>query len=332
MKPSVIVSCGDVNGVGLECFVKALQLGIADCTLKLAVNIDALRHYILQADVEAVVENDVMHVGDVLVQLINIEHMPEVEPGVVSKAAGMHAVESLNVAISLALTKQADVMLTLPISKEACKLAGWMYPGQTEMLAEADGNSGLMVLCQHKTRIALVTGHVPLNSVTAFITPDRLKAIMIRFAETLHRDFEIGVPKISVLGLNPHAGDNGHIGNEDVDIIGQTISSTNLLSENHPSTHWVFEGPFAADGFFAFDSYREYDGIIAMYHDQGLIPIKLLSHGAGVNYTAGLSFVRTSPDHGTAFSIAGKSLARPSSTLQALKLGIEIFRARASAG
>lgn len=331
MIPSVIVSCGDVNGVSIECFVKALRLGVADCTITLAINIDTLRHYLLLADLDAVVEGHAMRVADITVQLINIEHKPEIEFGVISKTSGLHAIESLNTAISQVRTKQSNIMLTLPISKEACTLAGWTHPGQTEMLGDADGNSSLMVLCHHNTRIALITGHVPLNSVSALITPNLLRDKMIRFAKTLHGDFNVNVPKIAVLGVNPHAGENGHISSEDVDVIGRTISSVNLLSENHPSTHWVFEGPFAADGFFAFDAYREYDGIIAMYHDQGLIPIKLLSHGAGVNFTSGLSFVRTSPDHGTAFSIAGKSLAQPSSTLQALNLGIEIFHARTSA-
>lgn len=330
MKPSVIVSCGDVNGIGIECFVKALRLGVADCTMTLAVNIDALRHYLLLADLDAVVESDVMRVAGTAVQLINIDHKPDIEFGVVSKSSGLHAIESLNAAISHVLSKKSSVMLTLPISKEACTLAGWTHPGQTEMLGEADGSSSLMVLCHHSTRVALITGHIPLNSVSSVITPDLLKDKMIRFAKSLHRDFKISVSKIAVLGVNPHAGENGNISSEDVDIIGRTISSVNLLSENHPFTHWVFEGPFAADGFFAFDAYREYDGIIAMYHDQGLIPIKLLSHGAGVNYTSGLSFVRTSPDHGTAFSIAGKSLAQPSSTFQALNLGIEVYHARAS--
>ena len=178
-----------------------------------------------------------------------------------------------------------------------------------------------MILISEKLRVGLITGHIPISEISKTITPELIKKKVEIMHATLVKDFGINKPKIAILGLNPHCGDKGVIGREDDEIIRPTI---NEIKESGK----VIFGPYAADGFFGSNTYKQFDGILAMYHDQGLAPFKALSFGNGVNYTAGLSKIRTSPDHGTAYEIAGKNEANPTSFKEALFTAIEIFKKR----
>jgi len=218
-------------------------------------------------------------------------------------------------------------MVTAPISKEAIGLAGYRFPGHTEFIAELCGSAPhIMLLVSGELRVGLVTGHLPVRKVTAAVTMDRVADRLRVFRDSLAADFGIEHPRIAVLGLNPHAGDGGVLGGEEEAVIRPAMERSRGFA---PSVDCF--GPFAADGFFGNRSYLECDGVLAMYHDQGLAPFKAITFGSGVNFTAGLPIVRTSPDHGTAFDIAGMNLARPDSMRTALLLAAEISQTRSGA-
>lgn len=216
-----------------------------------------------------------------------------------------------------------NVLVTAPINKFAIRQAGFEFPGHTEYLsAQFEAKDYLMLMVSKNMRIGIVTGHIPLRQVAEKLS----KKIIMAKAKTLHdsliRDFNIGKPRVAILGLNPHAGENGTIGEEEQTMIIPVIKE---LSDQG----MLFYGPFPADGFFGSASYREFDGILSMYHDQGMLPFKSLSLDTGVNFTAGLPIVRTSPAHGTAYELAGKDQASPDSFREALYLACDIFRNRA---
>ncbi|MBS1562638.1 MAG: 4-hydroxythreonine-4-phosphate dehydrogenase PdxA [Bacteroidetes bacterium] len=318
----IIIAAGDCNGIGLECFVKALFLRRPDdVQFTLAVHPLVLAQAIHQNALDARTDGSSLFIGEHVVQILPCAHEAVVAPGVVAPDAGRHAVESLELSITTLRAGHFDALVTLPVSKEANALAGWPYPGQTEMLAAMCGGTPLMMLCTDAVRVALATIHLPLRDVADALSVDALVASLVALHRALHVDHGIAAPRIAVLGLNPHAGEHGRIGAEEHTIIVPAIGAA-----RHHGVH--AEGPFPADGFFAFGAYRSYDGILAMYHDQGLIPLKLLAHGGGVNVTANLSVIRTSPDHGTAFSIAGTNNADPTSTLQAIDMAVSLARTR----
>ncbi|MDX1619244.1 MAG: 4-hydroxythreonine-4-phosphate dehydrogenase PdxA, partial [Balneolaceae bacterium] len=210
------------------------------------------------------------------------------------------------------------------ISKEAVNRAGYEIPGHTEHLAQQTGvENPIMMLVNNGLRIGLCTTHIPLKEVPFQITEERIILMIRNMADSLNRDFGIDTPRLAVLGLNPHAGDGGTLGIEEQRIIAPAIDKARSGSVD-------IEGPFPADGLFGSRNYTQYDGILAMYHDQGLIPFKALSFGKGVNFTAGLPIIRTSPDHGTAFDIAGKNRANATSFKQALELAADLVRIRKS--
>jgi 4-hydroxythreonine-4-phosphate dehydrogenase len=217
---------------------------------------------------------------------------------------------------------RADAMVTLPINKHALASVGWPYPGQTEMVADGGHGDPLMVLSSGSVRVALTTVHVPLRDVVSALSVDRIGERIQQLHDHCRRDYGITSPSIAVLAVDPHAGDHGTIGTADTELTLPAIARAR-------ETGMQVDGPFPADGFFAFGAYRQYDGILAMYHDQGLIPLKVLAQGGGVNTTAGIDIVRTSPDHGTAYQLAAGGLhidAR--STYEAVTLACTIAAQR----
>ena len=211
-----------------------------------------------------------------------------------------------------------DALVTAPIHKKGMQDAGFQYPGHTEYLtSELGGKESLMLMVNGDLRIGVVTNHLPLKDVAAAITKEQIIKKLKILHETLKKDFGKEKPTIAILGLNPHAGDDGMLGEEEEKIIRPVVIESKKRG-------MIVNGPFSADGFFGSGQYRKFDAILAMYHDQGLIPFKTLSFGEGVNFTAGLPAVRTSPDHGTAFDIAGANIADPSSFRQALFLAIDL--------
>ena len=216
-----------------------------------------------------------------------------------------------------------DALVTAPINKEAMQMANFPFPGHTEFLTQELGNGkeSLMLMVSEELRIGVATNHLPLREVAGKVTKELIARKLKTFEETLRIDFGIDRPTIAVLGMNPHAGDGGVLGDEDDRIIRPAI----IEAKKHGM---LAMGPYPADGFFGAGYYKKFDGILAIYHDQGLIPFKLLAFGSGINYTAGLSAVRTSPDHGTAYDIAGKNEADPDSFREALFMAIEIAKNR----
>lgn len=248
----------------------------------------------------------------------------KIEMGQVSRDAGRAARLALERATRELKEGKIDVLVTAPICKESIKCAEFPFSGHTEYLQTSLGDEGdeaLMILFSEQMRVALVTTHLALRDVPAVITPENVEKKIRLFLDSLSRDFLLPNPRIAVLGLNPHNGDGGAIGTEEKEIIIPVIEK--LVAEGKH----VY-GPYAADGFFGRADYRAFDGVLAMYHDQGLAPFKSLSMGGSVNYTAGLPFVRTSPDHGTAFEIAGKGMASETSFRQAVYKAIDIYRNR----
>lgn len=247
---------------------------------------------------------------------------PRIAPGKLSVDAGRFAGEAIEAAANLCLTNEADALVTSPVSKKSLQIAGYKFPGQTELIAKlCSVSTAQMMLVANPLRVALATIHHPLKDVHRAITRKNIHRVLAAVHASLVRDFGIRNPRIAVLGLNPHAGENGVLGIEEHREIIPAVRQAR-------SKRMRVEGPFPADGFFGTRSYEQYDAVVAMYHDQGLVPMKLLSFWKGVNFSAGLPIVRTSPDHGTAFDIAGKGIANPSSMIEAIKLAVSIVHNR----
>jgi len=245
-----------------------------------------------------------------------------IEPGKSSPDAGKYAVLSLEAASNALDKKEIDVLVTAPIDKHNVQSESFHFPGHTEYLQSRFGNpEALMLLVSDTLRVGVVTGHVPLAQVASSISQEGILNKIKILNTTLIRDLGIRKPRIAVLGLNPHAGDQGTLGKEDQEIIVPAINKAKELQ----IMAW---GPYPADGFFGNGSYLKFDAVLAMYHDQGLVPFKTLSFGTGVNFTAGLRFVRTSPDHGTAYDIAGKNQASEESFRKAIYMACDIYRKR----
>lgn len=243
-------------------------------------------------------------------------------PGHPSRAAGALAGRAVELASELWKRGEIDGIVTGPLAKDTLNAAGYRFPGQTEMLARSTGSrEALMLMLNGTLRIALATIHIPLRRVPAALTKERLVRLIGLFTESLRTDFGFRRPRIAVLGLNPHAGEGGLLGTEERDVILPAIR----LARRGPAT---ISGPYPADGFFGCGAHDRHDGILAMYHDQGLIPIKMSGFSGAVNYTAGIPLVRTSPGHGTAYDIAGKGVARPGSTVSAILAAVEIIARR----
>ena len=324
------ISQGDLNGVGLEVILKTFNDPALEelCTPVLFSSQKSLSFHRKALGIE----DSNFHITKELDQLnpkkpnlINLyEEDVAIELGKASAVAGKYALLSLNAASEALLANKVDVLVTAPINKHTMASEGFPFKGHTEYLDRKLGKGNgdaLMIMVSDAVKVALVTGHVPLQEVAPLITPDRVMHKLKTFRHSLLQDFGIRKPKIAVLGLNPHAGDLGTIGKEDIEIITPTVQKA--FAEGIMAF-----GPYPADGFFGSGNYKHFDGVLAMYHDQGLVPFKTLSFNNGVNFTAGIQAVRTSPDHGTGYDIAGKNKASEASFRQAIYLAIDVFRKR----
>ncbi len=320
------ISQGDLNGIGLEIILKTLsEPGLSEiCVPILFSSQKTVSYFRKLLGLEEFNFNPLRDFSQVHTKKPNVficyEEEVNIEPGKPTSVSGKYAKISLEAATKALLERKIDVLVTAPINKHTMQEAGFNYPGHTEYLGEALGGTPLMLLCSNDLRVAVVTGHVPLKNVSQHITTDKVLAKIIQLHHSLKHDFGVRKPKIAVLGLNPHAGENGAIGDEEKTAIIPAI-------EKAKETMLVY-GPYSADGFFGNNTQTQFDGVLAMYHDQGLIPFKALAFGTGVNFTAGLNFVRTSPDHGTAYEIAGKQIADESSFREALYMAIDIYKNR----
>jgi 4-hydroxythreonine-4-phosphate dehydrogenase len=238
-----------------------------------------------------------------------------------NKIIGSYAVKSLEAAVKSLKNNDIDVLVTAPINKQNIQSDKFKFPGHTNYIAEQLNGKSLMFMVSDHLKVGLLTDHVPVESVGKAITKDLIIEKIELMYQSLIADFQIRKPKIAVLGINPHAGDGGVIGKEDDDILKPTLSQ---LREQDKLVY----GPYAADTFFGTGNYKNFDAVLAAYHDQGLVPFKTIAFGEGVNYTAGLSKIRTSPDHGTGYDIAGKNMADASSFKQAIFTALKIFNNR----
>jgi 4-hydroxythreonine-4-phosphate dehydrogenase len=320
------ISIGDLNGIGIEVILKTFQdkRMLDFCTPVLFGATKVISYHKKALGIETPVHgiNAIAQVNHSKINVLNIwKEEVAIELGKTTKISGEYAAKSLASAVEHLNENKIDVLLTAPINKENIQSDTFNFPGHTEYLeANLEGKS-LMILMTDELRIGLITGHIPIAKVAESITPELIKSKIETMHESLMKDFGINKPKIAVLSLNPHCGDKGVIGKEDDEIIRPTILKVK-------ETGKLVFGPYAADGFFGSETYKQFDGVLATYHDQGLAPFKALSFGNGVNFTAGLSHIRTSPDHGTGYEIAGKNTANSSSFTEALFTAIQVFKTR----
>lgn len=320
------ISVGDLNGVGVEVIIKTFEdtRMLELCTPVIFANVKMLSY--LKKNLENTL---VFHGIDKIEQLIpgkvNVLNIWrenfDLEYGKVDPTVGKYAVRSFTEATKALKEGRIDVLVTAPIHKYNIQSEEFKFPGHTNYLNQELDGDALMLMVSENLRVGLLTDHIPVQEVAAHISSELIENKIKVLRQTLIQDFNIQKPKIALLGLNPHCGDQGVIGKEDDLIIRPTIKK---LFE---SGVYVF-GPYAADSFFGSSTYNQFDAILACYHDQGLIPFKTLSFGQGVNFTAGLSGIRTSPDHGTAMEIAGKNQADPSSFKEAIYLALDVYRNR----
>ncbi|MFP9112990.1 4-hydroxythreonine-4-phosphate dehydrogenase PdxA [Flavobacterium sp. RHBU_3] len=320
------ISIGDLNGVGAEVLLKTFEdtRMLEFCTPVIFANVKILsfikKALGLECNLHGIDKIDQMVVGKINVLNVWKEGV-NLEFGKNDDVVGSYAIKSFTAAVEALKHKQIDVLVTAPINKYNIQSEEFKFPGHTDYLdKELDGDA-LMLMVNDGLRVGLLTDHVPVNEVSAHLTEELIFKKLHTINKTLKQDFRVNKPKIAVLGFNPHSGDNGVIGREDEDVIKPALKK--LFEEGV----LVF-GPFSADSFFGTGQYEKYDAVIAAYHDQGLIPFKTLSFGHGVNYTAGLSGVRTSPDHGTAYEIAGKGEADHNSFKEAVYLALDIYHNR----
>ena len=324
MKAVIGISIGDVNGVGPEIILKAIEKIDMEASSPLIIAPKEVLDFYAKELKLAVHLNRCEFIDQIDPEYVNLLDMPadnlEITPGIQTQQSGKIAMQSIELGIELATVEVTQALVTAPISKEAVNLAGYKIPGHTEFLAEKTNTEEvLMMLVNEGLRVALVTTHIPISEVSNSISEELILRKLGILNHSLKHDFGIKSPKIAVFGLNPHAGDGGIIGTEETDLISPTLKKAQKSGIDA-------RGPFPADGFFGQRMDKEFDAILAMYHDQGLASFKLLSFGKGVNFTGGLPIIRTSPDHGTAFNIAGQGVANPSSFIQAYELAVQLAK------
>ena len=320
------ISIGDLNGIGGEVIIKTFDdTRMLDfCTPIIFASVKTLsflkKHFDLSINFQGIEKPS--EAIDGKVNVINVwKENAVINFGAEDPESGKYAFKSLQAATKALKEDEIDVLVTAPINKNTIQSEEFKFPGHTDYLArELEGDS-LMLMITDNLKVGLLTDHVPLKDIAGIITPELIEKKIATIQKTLQQDFRISKPKIAVLGINPHSGDHGLIGQEDETILKPTIQKLK------DKGNLVF-GPYAADSFFGSKNHENFDAIIASYHDQGLIPFKTLSFGEGVNFTAGLKKVRTSPDHGTAFEIAGKNCANINSFKEAVFKAIEIFKTR----
>lgn len=327
-KPVIGITIGDVNGIGPEVIIKT----VSDAKLFDYVTIVIYGHGKVFSHYKKILDATNFsfyqyNTGDRLhekkANVINCwEDDFEIKPGEENEDGGRCALAALQHAVEDLQNGTIDGVVTAPISKNNIQSSEFHFPGHTEFFTSTFGaKDSLMFLCNENLRVGVATGHIPLMQIKDALTSERLTSKIDLMIKSLKNDFGISKPKVAILGLNPHAGEEGLLGSEEKDIIQPVIE------QFKEKGNLVF-GPFPADGFFGASAYTKFDGVLAMYHDQGLIPFKTIAFEDGANFTAGLPIVRTSPDHGTAFGIAGKNEASPTSMRSALYMAIDTIRNR----
>jgi len=327
-RPIIGISCGDINGIGIEIIIKTISDNrILDiCTPVIFGNNKVLNFYrksLADSNINFTTAKDLGRINNKQLNLYNCwEEEVVINPGILNDIGGKYAVKSLTAAGQALKENKIDGLVTAPLHKSNTQSDSFNFTGHTPYLKNLFGAADVaMFMIAENMRVALLTEHVPVNEIAKKINKDNIISKLQIINNSLKRDFNINKPRIAVLGLNPHAGDEGLIGKEEEDIIKPAVK------EAKNRDIFCF-GPYPADGFFARGHYEKFDAVLAMYHDQGLIPFKSLAIGEGVNYTAGLPGVRTSPDHGTAFDIAGQGKADESSFREAIYKCVDIINGR----
>ena len=327
-KPIIGISCGDLNGIGIELIIKTFSDSrlLDHCTPVVFASAKAINFYrktLPEYNFNYASTKELNRINPKQINLFSCwEEDTDITPGQLTPVGGRYAAISLQSAVAALKQGQIDGLLTAPFHKKNIQSAEFSFTGHTPYLQQIFGvNDVVMLLCSGDFRVGLVTEHVPVGEVAAKLTKEKIVSKLMLLHQSLQKDFGIDKPRIAVLGLNPHAGDEGLIGKEEETLIRPAIKE----AKNH---NMLVVGPYSADAFFARRSFEQFDAVLARYHDQGLIPFKTLASGEGVNYTAGLPVVRTSPDHGVAFDIAGKNKADNSSFLLALFECIDIINRR----
>src|SRR5690554_4780990 len=320
------ISVGDINGIGGEIILKTFEdmRMLEFCTPVVFASVRLMsfykKHFSLDINFHGIDRLD-----DLVPKRLNVlnvwKEQVDVEFGTENKTGGEYALKSFQEAVVALKNEKIDVLVTAPLSKSNIQSESFNFPGHTDYLAQELNGESLMLMLHGKLKIGLLTDHVAVKDVVKHITRERIDHKINTVYNSLIRDFRINRPKIAVLGINPHIGDNGVIGSEDDTLLRPAL-------DNFRKNGKLVYGPYAADSFFGSGNYKKFDAIIASYHDQGLIPFKTLAFGKGVNYTAGLNRIRTSPDHGTAFDIAGKNEANFESFREAVFSAISIYEKR----
>lgn len=328
-KPVIGITCGDLNGIGIETIIKTLSDNrlLEFCTPVIFANNKVINFYRKSLPETHFNFSIIKDAGRINYKQVNVYNCWEEEvaitPGQINETGGKYAIQSLGIATAALKEGKLDGLVTAPIHKKNIQSASFNYTGHTPYLKSFFGATEVvMFMVSDNMRIALLTEHVAIKDVAQYITKENIISKLQVVNESLKKDFGIVKPKIAVLGLNPHAGDDGLIGKEEEEIIKPAVKEAKQQKD-------IFcFGPYSADAFFARGQHERFDAVLALYHDQGLIPFKSLAAGEGVNFTAGLTAIRTSPDHGTAFDIAGKGIADESSLREAIFKCIDIINTR----
>lgn len=325
-KIKVGISIGDLNGIGCEVVLKTFEDArmLDFCTPVIFASNKTIAHQKDKLNIHLKYNGvpDASKALDGKVNVVNVwKETPETKFGEATKESGDYALKSLRAATKALKEDKIDVLVTAPINKNNIQTDDFNFPGHTDYLAKELEGESLMFMVTNTLKVGLLTDHIAVKDVANAITPKLIKEKVATIENSLKMDFAVRKPKIAILGINPHSGDNGVIGKEDDEILKPVIQE--LLEAGH-----MVYGPYAADSFFGSDTHTSFDAILAAYHDQGLIPFKTLSFGKGVNFTAGLSKVRTSPDHGTAYEIAGQGKADHSSFKEAVFTAMQVFKHR----
>ena len=320
------ITAGDMNGVGPEILLSVLSKNLLpeNCVPVVYASYENLenakKHLSMNCELHLIYS--FLELEDSVINVLDIDaHGATITYGKKDKATGKLAYHCLAKAVKDLNEENIDVLVTAPINKETIQSKNFSFMGHTDYLNENIEGNSVMMMVSESLRVALLTEHLSLSKVTSLITKDLVETRTKSIQKTLKSDFNIHQPKIAMLSIDPHAGDNGVIGNIDNMILAPCI---NFMKKEG----MLVDGPFPADSFFGSMKYKEFDAVIAPYHDQGLIPFKTLSFGKGVNFTSGLKYVRTSPDHGTAYEIAGKGVAKDTSFLEAIKLALAVYTNR----
>ncbi|MBU2975032.1 MULTISPECIES: 4-hydroxythreonine-4-phosphate dehydrogenase PdxA [unclassified Zobellia] len=320
------ISIGDLNGIGCEVVLKTFEdarmLDFCTPVIFASNKTISFQKKELGLNINYHGITDASKAVDGKINVVNVwKEVPKIKFGEATEEGGKYAIKSLRAAVDALKNDTIDALVTAPINKNNIQADDFKFPGHTDFLAQELEGESLMFMVTDDLKVGLLTDHVAVKDAPAAINPILIRNKVRTIEKSLQMDFGIRAPKVAMLGINPHSGDNGIIGKEDDEVMKPVIKE---MSE---SGHLVF-GPYSADSFFGSDGYKNFDAILAAYHDQGLIPFKTLSFGKGVNYTAGLSKVRTSPDHGTAYEIAGKGKADHSSFKEAVFTALHIFKNR----